>query len=277
MREATCVDFLKWAMPRLGLAWPGFQRVHRQVCKRLSKRLAELGLADFAAYRGYLAAHDPEWSTLDACCRVTISRFYRDREVFDELTEREIPALAVAARARGATKLRAWSAGCAAGEEPYSLVLAWKFGAAGQFPELAFEVTGTDVDDVELARARQGCYRPSSLHDLPLAWRQAAFQLTNGSACLLPEYRQAVEFRRQDIRADAPSGPFDLILCRNLAFTYFDVTQQRLVLSILMRELASHGTLLVGRLETLPEGARELVSVDARLRIFHKAFHALAA
>jgi len=277
MSQATCVDFLKWAMPRLGLAWPAFQRVHRQVCKRLGHRLAELGLADFAAYRDYLLAHEAEWSAVDACCRVTVSRFYRDRDVFDELTAKELPALAASAEARGTSGLRAWSAGCAAGEEAYGLVLAWKFGAAAQYPRLGFEVIGTDIDEEELARARQGCYRPSSLQDLPEAWRTAAFQSTDGGTCLRPEYRLPVEFRRQDVRADAPRGPFDLILCRNLAFTYFDLAQQRIVLAVLLRELAPHGRLVIGRRENLPNGVTDLVIENARLRIFRHVPHALAA
>jgi len=277
MRQAKCVDFLQWAMPRLGLNWAGFQRVHRQVCKRLNERVAELGLADFDAYRNYLLDHEPEWATVDACCRVTVSRFYRDKALFDELTARELPRLAAAARARGASALRAWSAGCAAGEEPYSLVLAWKFAAARRFPSLRFEVVATDVDEVELVRARQGCYRPSSLRELPATWKDVAFTSADGLLCLNPAYQGTVEFHRQDIRADAPTGPFDLILCRNLAFTYFDLDHRRHVLSLLIRELVPDGTLVVGRRERLPDGVGGLVSSNSRLRIFRRAQQAAAA
>jgi chemotaxis protein methyltransferase CheR len=271
MHQAKCVAFLKWAMPRLGLVWAGFAHCHRQVCKRLNKRIAELGLSSFAAYRDYTLDHDTEWEMIDACCRVTVSRLYRDKDVFDRLASEILPRLAADARARGDTVLRAWSAGCGAGEEPFSLTLAWRFGAASRFPDLTLEIAATDIDDAQLARARGGCYRLSSLREVPLAWAKTAFVSSGPLRCLRPEYRQGVDFSRQDIRADAPKGPFDLVLCRNLAFTYFDAAQQREVLAVILRELAPDGALVIGRREHLPEDARALTAWVPHLRIFRNA------
>lgn len=78
MRNAECVALLRWALPRLGLRWPGFRRVRRQVCKRIARRIKELGLADVAAYRERLECAPEEWPEFDSLCRITISRFYRD-------------------------------------------------------------------------------------------------------------------------------------------------------------------------------------------------------
>ena len=69
MKRAQCVEFLQWIMPRLGLNWPGFRRVHGQVCKRLGRRVTDLGLPDFASYRSYLLDHDTEWQFIDAANR----------------------------------------------------------------------------------------------------------------------------------------------------------------------------------------------------------------
>jgi chemotaxis protein methyltransferase CheR len=69
------VDFLQWALPRLGLRWAGFRKVRRQVCRRLRRRLGELELADLDAYREHLEAHPEEWTVLDALIPITISRF----------------------------------------------------------------------------------------------------------------------------------------------------------------------------------------------------------
>ena len=91
MNHSDCVDFLRWAMPRLELDWSGFRRCHRQVCKRLSKRIADLDLTDFSAYRSYILDHDTEWEVVDGCCRVTVSRFYRDRQVFERLAAEVLP------------------------------------------------------------------------------------------------------------------------------------------------------------------------------------------
>src|SRR5438477_9810042 len=120
-----CVEFLQWALPRLRMRWDGFRKVRRQVCRRIERRSRELGLTDLAAYRDYLERRPDEWARLDALCRVTISRFYRDRETFAALEQEVLPALA-----RGGAEIEVWSAGCASGEEPYTLALLWKLELA---------------------------------------------------------------------------------------------------------------------------------------------------
>jgi chemotaxis protein methyltransferase CheR len=138
MRDADCVQFLQWALPRLDLRWAGFRKVRRQVCRRISRRLAELGLSDGAAYRIYIEGNADEWDRLDRFCRITISRFWRDPAVFESLRDSVLPAL-------GST-VSVWSAGCASGEEPYSLVLA--AAEAG----IAVRVLASDVDAALLDR-----------------------------------------------------------------------------------------------------------------------------
>ena len=117
MSNAECTAFLKWALPRLGLQWDGFARVRRQVCKRLGARIAALHLSGIAAYQERLASDAEEWRILDECCRITISRFFRDRPVFEPLRTRVLPAIAARAL-REQREARCWSAGCASGEEP---------------------------------------------------------------------------------------------------------------------------------------------------------------
>src|SRR6516225_732332 len=121
MPEDARVDFLKWCVPRLGLRWPGYRKVRGLVGKRLNRRLAELGLADLSAYRTFLMREPAEWGQLDAMCRIPISRFYRDRGVFDAIGQQLLPEAAAAVTARGANAVKCWSAGCASGEEPYTL------------------------------------------------------------------------------------------------------------------------------------------------------------
>ena len=67
MKDIECTEFLKWCLPQLRLRWPGFRKVRRQVCKRLNRRISELGLSDLFAYRGYLDGHSEEWKILDSC------------------------------------------------------------------------------------------------------------------------------------------------------------------------------------------------------------------
>lgn len=251
MRDADCVRFLRWALPRLGFRWAGFRRVRRQVCRRIQGRLGELGLPDVGAYRELLERDADEWEQLAPLCRVTISRFFRDRELYRALGEEVLPALAALPEAAAAGELRIWSAGCGAGEEPYSLAL-----LGHKDPNLAgveLRILGTDLDPVQIARARRAVYPESSLRDLPQGWREGAFEATAEGAWRLGGlYRRGVELALQDLRSEAPAGPFAAVLCRNLAFTYFAEPLRDEVLERMRHRLIPGGALVVGGHETLP-------------------------
>jgi chemotaxis protein methyltransferase CheR len=240
MIDDDCIGFLQWALPRLRLRWQGFRKVRRQVCRRISRRLAELGLADADAYRAYLEAHAEEWAVLDALCRVTISRFWRDRAVYEALRDEVLPALGPA--------VSAWSAGCASGEEPYSLVIAAAEAGVG------LRVLATDVEEAVLERAQRAAYPESSLRELPEEVRARAFE----DGRLRRDYRERVVIRRHDVRSAAPpEAPFDLVLCRNLVFTYFAEDLQVQVGTRLAGALRPGGALVVGAHETPPPDAFE--------------------
>ena len=153
------------------LRWPGFRKVRRQVCKRIDRRLVELGLPDVSAYREYLETHPAELPILDSLCRIPISRFYRDRGVFDYLRDEILPSLAAIVRDSRDKRLRCWSAGCASGEEPYTLSILWNLELAARFPDVVFELIATDIDPIMLDRARRGCYSRSEEHTSELQSR----------------------------------------------------------------------------------------------------------
>jgi chemotaxis protein methyltransferase CheR len=271
MAEETCVAFLQWALPRLGLAWPGFRRVRRQVCHRIGQRVQSLRLPGLTAYRDYLAEHPDEWAALDAFCRIPISRFLRDRSVFEHLAGSVLPELAGAALAREADEVRCWSAGCASGEEPYSLSLLWQFRLASRFPRLALRIIATDADGELLERARLGRYGRSSLRELPEPWIEAAFTRAGTRFDLRPHYQAGVEFRLEDIRQTIPAGPFDLILCRNLILTYFEDAVRRATLARILEVLRPEGALVIGLKERLPDPAPGLTAWAGDLGIYRKS------
>jgi chemotaxis protein methyltransferase CheR len=254
VKDADCVELLQWALPRVGLRWRGFRRVRRQVCRRIGQRLESLGIPDVAAYRARLEADPAEWVVFDSLCHVTISRFFRDRAVWDALVRDVLPTLGRAARERDDRELRAWSAGSASGEEPFSLAIAWALGA--QVSGIALRVVASDADAPVIERARRGCYAAGTLRELPPEWRDAAFERRDGIFCLRESFRAPVELRCEDVRARQPEGPFDLVLCRNLAFTYFDTNAQRDFLGRVAERLRPGGALVLGRHERLPDDAR---------------------
>jgi chemotaxis protein methyltransferase CheR len=263
------VRFLQWALPRLHMRWPGFRKVRKQVCRRIGRRTRELGLADLEGYRSWLEQHPVEWSHLDTLCRITISRFYRDRAVFDILAEQVLPILLDAARQRSDEILRVWSAGCGSGEEPYTLALIWHCALQKHFPGMDIDIVATEVDAQMLGRARAGRYAFASLKELPAHWRDRAFRRDDAWFCLEAEYRRGVRFVEQDLREEGPEGCFDLVLCRNLAFTYFDEERQREVVRRIVEAMHRGAALVIGAHERLPDNP-ELSPWFEKLAIYRR-------
>ena len=268
MTDQQSVEFLQWALPRLRLRWPGFRKVRRQVRKRINRRLGELGLSDVSDYRSYLESHPAEWSVLDAFCRIPISRFYRDRGVFDHLGRRLLPELARTAAARRENELCVWCAGCASGEEAYTLAILWNTCLLPDFPRMRLRQVATDVDEQMLGRARRACYMASSLKDAPPDWLGSAFTRSGKEYLLHRELCAQVEFLQQDIRAELPDGPFHLVLCRNLVFTYFDEDLQREILRRIAERVVADGLLVIGKQESLPVGVEGVSPCNPNLRIY---------
>lgn len=268
--HGECSELLEWALPRMGYAWPGFRRVYRQVCKRIGRRLRELHLGNLDAYRRYLDANPDEWRVLDGFCRITISRFARDRPVFDRLGREVLPCLARAAVDRGAEELEAWSVGCARGEEPYTLSAVWRFMVAPDWPDLSLSILATDTDQGLLERARDGVFGASSLRELRSDWQDRMFNREDGAYSVRPELREAVSFRLHDVRDAPPRGGFDLILCRNLVLTYFDAEMQWRVLERLISSLRVGGAFVIGARETPPPELPGLVPWWPAERIYRR-------
>jgi chemotaxis protein methyltransferase CheR len=251
MHDPDCTAFLQWALPRLDLRWAGFRKVRAQVCKRLKRRMHLLGLPGFVAYRDWLDGDPDEWRVVDECCRITISRFFRDRRVFEILCNDVLPWIAQRA-SNEQRDAQCWSAGCASGEEPYTLRLLWDLktvAAARLF------IVATDVDDAVLARARKGCYPGASLREMPPDLVARGFEQGNQFLRILERHRRDIAFKHHDLRSDAIPGFFDLILCRNLAFTYFAPRLQSRVLERLAERLRPNGWLVIGAHERLPDAA----------------------
>ena len=121
-----------------------------------------------------------------------------------------------------------------------------------------------------LRRAEAACYARSSLKDVPPEWIAQAFAPSGALLCLLPEFRREVRFVLQDIRRSMPDGPFDLILCRNLVFTYFDEALQRRLLSQMTERLQPRGFFVLGAHETLPAEGTGLTAIAHGLPIYRR-------
>ncbi len=274
MHDEECVQFLQNVLPRLHLRWAGFRKVRSQVCKRIQRRIKQLALTGTAEYHNYLEQHGGEWQQLDRLCQISISRFYRDKQMFAFLEQTVLPVLAQRVLARGDDCLRVWSVGAASGEEPYTLAIIWRLHLQHRFPTLQLHIVATDADPNMIARGEAACYGYSSVKNLPEQWWRIVFDQQDTRYCLKREYREAVQFRQHDLRqvfARLFSSELnDLILCRNLAFTYFDEPLQQQTYFRLLHVLRAGGALVIGIHEQLPVNATEIGVWSDRLRIFEK-------
>jgi len=240
-------EFLKEVAPCLGLQWRPFQR--RGVKRKVERRIVELGISRFDEYRLKIQKDPDEKDHLSKILTVTISRFFRDREVFDTLETSVLPAI-LKNREKG--DLNVWSIGCASGEEPYSLALLWKNSFERNWPQIHFSVLATDIDEKMLRRAEEGRYKKSSLREMPQEILENSFNKEDGFFILNPSVRKSVEFKRHNILREESFPGMDIIFCRNLAFTYFSKASQVEVLKKIGSSLNEKGYLVIGKDESLP-------------------------
>jgi len=245
--------FLRWALTEMGFRWEGFRKPQRQVLKRIRGRIYELNLpGGFKEYMEYLRENPEEWNQLERLCYVTISRFFRDRKLWDYIRDSLIPELIQ----DNPGTLKAWSAGCCNGEEPYTVSIICNQLEKKIAPFPVFTVLATDHHREMLQRAREGIYPPGALKEMKWIEIQNFFEtLENGQKRykIAASAASNVEFEQRDIRLSLPEGPFGLVFCRNLVFTYFNESHQKRFLQRLKPVLSSGGVLIIGKNETVPE------------------------
>ena len=269
MHDTDCINFLQEYLPILGYRWHGFRKVRKQVCKRIRQRIRELGLTDLHSYRQYLENHREEEKVLDSLCNITISRFYRDRPIFERLENEILPSLVEKAIRNRQKQVRCWSAGCCSGEEPYTLAILWKLSVLPKVrTDIPLQITATDRDPYLIERAGKGVYPEGTFKDMPPEWKDQAFEKRENNFYIKEFLRQDVQFLEQDIRYDLPDGAFELILCRNLVFTYFQEDLQHETFRRIMTKLKPGGYFITGIHEFIPE--RQNILVPFKKCIYNK-------
>ncbi len=215
----------------------------------LERRLAAAGAPDYAAYRRLLErAGGEEWAALAPLLTVPETYFFRMPEHFEALAAEALPE--VIRRNEERRSLRILSAGCATGEEPYSLRILLN----ERFPQLAswrVSIAGVDLSEAALERARLGEYNTWSLRATSEARRRANFLQVGKLFRLKPEARAGVEFRRENLLdPGAKQELFDVIFCRNVLI-YFSEEAIRDAVAVLTRRLVPQGYLFLGPAESL--------------------------
>ncbi len=244
MAEMTTRAFLEAAVPVLGLRWAGYRGVWRSVRGAVRELARAAHAASLADYLRRLATDAAERERARAALGVTISRFHRGARTFE--------AACREALAWPAGEVRAWSAGCASGEEPYTLAMFWQERVLPARPDLTLRILATDVREEALARARRGVYAESSLRWIPEPTRARWFEPREEGWRVRDSLREGIAFERRDLLADPPPREHSIAFCRNLVFTYFGDARRADAVARLRDALRPSGLLAIGDRERWP-------------------------
>jgi chemotaxis protein methyltransferase CheR len=238
--------------------------------RRIAVRMRACGVHSYDDYRAVLTRSPVECERLRDALTINVTRFYRNAETWQAMRQTVLPPLLDRPR----TEVRAWSAGCASGEEPYTLAILIaayleSVGRGSELPRLAIDAT--DIDRASLERARAASYRLDGLTEMPPELASGFFEDAGDLRRVAERIRRRVTVRSHDLnREPPPRAEYDLILCRNVVI-YFDRPMQERLFASFADALAPGGYLVLGKVETLFGAARErLTMVDPRERIYRR-------
>jgi chemotaxis methyl-accepting protein methylase len=239
--------------------------------RRIAVRMRARGAAYYASYSRLLDSDPAEYEWLIAALTVNVTKLFRNAEAWDAVAATVLPALGALA----APRLNCWVAGCASGEEAYTLAALWLDAAGGDGARGAaarVHVTASDIDRDSLSAAEAGTYGAESFSETRPAVRERWFvPAGTGKWRAGPELRALIRFERRDLLLEAPPPhTMHLITCRNVII-YFDRESQDALMRRFHDALVPGGYLVLGKVETLLGPSRQLFdAVDTRQRIFRR-------
>jgi two-component system, chemotaxis family, CheB/CheR fusion protein len=265
-RAETTLDILLDFVKRTrGFDFTGYKR--STIERRVAKRMGELDLGSYDDYVDHLELHPEEFEALFNTILINVTGFFRDAATWDHLASDVVPQL-LASRPPDAA-IRVWSAGCASGEEAYTVAMVF----AKALGEAAFlervKIYATDVDEEALDTARHGAYPARAVEDVPRDALERFFERSDQRYTFRRDLRRAVIFGRNDLVQDAPISRIDLLVCRN-TLMYFNAETQSRVLRRFHFALDDEGVLVLGKSEMLITHADLFRPTDIKRRIFHK-------
>jgi two-component system CheB/CheR fusion protein len=256
VRDRNGIDFSQYKRPT--------------ILRRLQRRMATTGTLDLPDYLRYLEQHPEEYSRLIASFLIHVTEFFRDPELFAALSEQVLPELIAHAEEQGIDhELRVWSAGCATGEEAYSLAMLVAEALGEQLPLFTVQIFATDVDDEAVAFARRGVYTAAALADVPQELRSRYFTQLDGGYEVTPQLRSLVIFGQHDLGQRAPFPHIDLVLCRNVLI-YFTAELQQRALQLFAFALRDGGYLALGKAETVKPLEAYFAAAHEQLKLYRR-------
>ena len=219
------------------------------ILRRVGRRMAVTHNKAIRDYSNYLKLHPEEVGELVKAFLINVTQFFRDADAFAYLKSDILPALIVRARQRDHV-LRFWTAGCATGEEPYSLAMLLTDLLGAELSEWSIKIFATDLEGAAITFARRGLYAENLLKGVPQDYQDRFFERVDHGYRISKTLRQMVIFGQQDLSHSAPFPHIDLVLCRNVLI-YFTPGLQDYVLNQFAFSLNPDGFLFLGKAETV--------------------------
>jgi two-component system CheB/CheR fusion protein len=263
--DPTFERLLEFVRDERGFDYTGYRRP--TLMRRFEKRMQTVGAADWEAYRTYLSEHAEEYAELFNTILINVTGFFRDRETWELVASEVVPRL-VDERPSEAP-LRIWSAGCASGEEPYTIAMLLVEALGEEAFKRRVKIYATDVDEEALAQARDAAYSAKQLEGVSPELRERYFQQANHGFAFRPDLRRTVIFGRNDLHRDPPISRVDLLVSRN-TLMYFGPDVQQRILANFYFALNRGGFLVVGKAEALQSGRNYFVPYNLKRRVFMK-------
>jgi two-component system, chemotaxis family, CheB/CheR fusion protein len=236
--------------------------------RRVQKRMAEVGVTSYDDYIDFLEVHPDEFQPLFNTVLINVTSFFRDELAWQYIAERVIPRLM---EERGPERqIRVWSAGCASGEEAYTVAMLFAEALGEADFRERVKIYATDADEEALTQARQGAFGPREVESVPAALLGKYFEhAKDGRYVFRPDLRRAIIFGRHDLVQDAAIGRVDLLICRN-TLMYFNLETQAKILARFHFALNGDGYIFLGKAETLLAHGQSFRPVDLKRRVFQR-------
>ena len=235
--------------------------------RRIARRMAMHKLERADAYVAHLHAHPHEIDLLYSDVLIGVTTFFRDPEAFARLAETVFPRL-LDQRPEGRA-IRIWVAGCATGEEAYSLAICLLEVLGERVSRYPINIFATDIDDEALTTARLGVYGEGIAREVSEERLERFFTRSERGYQVVNRVRELVVFARHDLGKDPPFSRLDLVTCRNVLI-YLQTPLQRRLLRVIHYALAPDAFLVLGGSETVGDAADFFALVDQRSRIYQK-------
>ncbi|MCX8086836.1 MAG: EAL domain-containing protein [Rhodocyclaceae bacterium] len=239
--------------------------------RRIRRREIATGNHDLASYLAWINEHPGELDLLARDILISVTAFFRDREAFEALRRAIVE---ICQRKAPGSEIRVWVAGCASGEEAYSIAILFADVLGERLPQYRVQIFATDIDDDALNVARRGVYPAAAMSEVPPEQLERHFRPLNHAYEAGKHLRDMIVFARHNLVSDPPFLRLDLVSCRNVLI-YFDAPLQAKVLQTFHFGLAKDGYLFLGRSESVAQAEQLFAPVDRRERLFKKAGEAL--